>query len=218
MPRSPISLSRHLFYSHLLCALAVASAVAGYLYYSISIDIVKTNQARLRSAFNALTSQFDTLDPAQLASMAPELISRLDLALNKAIETQQLSSATIFVGEKRLAGTPLLDTGRHGDLILEGELSSHADPGTSNMAKSGEAKYSLVLRADGTVQQQRLSEIRNYALLGFIGAVVLSLLFARVFAVRVSRALDALVERLQQVAAGNFDARIQTIAEDPTGR
>ena len=213
MPQSPISLSRHLFYSHLLCALAVASAVAGYLYYSISIDIVKTNQARLRSAFNSLTSQFDTLDPTQLASIAPELVRRLDFALDKAIETQQLSSATIFVGEKRLAGTPLLGAGRHDDLVLEGELSSHAAPGNSI-----ETKYSLVLRADGTAQQQRLDEIRNYALLGFIGAVVLSLLFARVFAARVNRALDALVERLQQVAAGNFDARIQTIAEDPTGR
>ncbi len=188
-------------------------AVASYLYYSISVDVVQTNQARLRSAFNLLTAQFDSLDPARLASSTPELIARLDLALSKAINTQQLSSATIFVGEKRLAGTPLMDAGRHGDLVLEGELTSYTDPATAT-----KTQYRLVLRADGTAQQLRLTEIRNYALLGFIGAVVLSLLFARVFAARVNRALDALVERLQQVAAGNFDARIQTIAEDPTGR
>ena len=213
MFRSPISLSRHLFYSHLLCALVVATAVASYLYYSISVDVVQTNQARLRSAFNLLAAQFDNLDPARLASTTPELITTLDLALNKAIKTQQLSSATIFVGEKRLAGTPLIDAGRQDDLVLEGELASYTDPTSAN-----KTQYSLVLRADGTAQLQRLTEIRNYALLGFIGAVVLSLLFARIFAARVNRALDALVERLQQVAAGNFDARIQTIAEDPTGR
>ncbi len=221
MPLSRISLSRHLFYSHLLCALVVATAVAGYLYYSISVDIVQSNQARLRSAFDALTSQFDVLVPAQSTSITPELAAKLDLALNKAAETQQLSSATLFVGAKRLAGTPLLILENHGDLVLEGKLilpwqnslsklNNNADPTAPN--------YTLVLRADGTAQQQRLSEITHYALLGFIGAVVLSLLFARLFAGRVNRALDTLVERLQQVAAGNFDARIQTIAEDPTGR
>ena len=218
MSRSRISLSRHLFYSHLLCALVVATAVASYLYYSISADIVQTNQARLRSAFNALTTQFETLDAARLASEAPDIVATLDLALNRAIETQQLLSATIFVGEKRLAGTPLFDAGRHGDLVLEGKLISPAGPTAANIAQSDTAQYNLVLRADGTGQQQRLSEIRNYALLGFIGAVVLSLLFARLFATRINRVLDALVERLQQVAAGNFDARIQTIDEDPTGR
>ena len=227
MSRSRISLSRHLFYSHLLCAILVAAAVASYLYYSISEGIVQTNQARLRAAFNALTLQVDILLPAQSASIAPELVSQLDLALNKVVETQQLSSATLYIGEKQLAGTPLLGAGNHGDLVLEGELvlprqskfnlDSLADPRRTGDTANA-PKYTLLLRADGAAQQQRLSEITNYALLGFIGAVILSLLFARLFAGRVNRALDTLVERLQQVAAGNFDARIQTIAEDPTGR
>ncbi len=224
MPQTPVSLSRQLFYSHLLCALVVATAVAGYLYYSISADIVQTNQARLRSVFNALTSELDALDLAQSGSIAPERIAELDLALNKAILSQQLSSATLFFGEKRLAGTPLLGDWRQSDLVLDGELVL---PWQNNLPKldrgaastsSNRANYTLALRADGTAQKERLREIRNYALLGFIGAVLLSLLFARVFAVRVNRVLDALVERLQQVAAGNFNARIQTIAEDPTGR
>ncbi len=221
MTRSPISLSRHLFYSHLLCALVVASAVASYFYYSIRVDIVQSNQARLRSVFNELTAQFDTLDYAQLANMKPEVVATLDLALNRAVEAHQLTAATIFSGERRLAGTPLIDAGRLGDLALEGELKikSLSEANLSRVGPNQNAlKYSLVLRADGTAQQMRLSEIRNYALLGFIGAVMLSLLFARLFAVRVNRALDVLVGRLQQVAAGNFDARIQTIAEDPTGR
>lgn len=213
MSRSAISLSRHLFYSHLLCALVVATAVASYLYYSISIGIVQTNEARLRVAFNALTLQIDTLLPAHSTSIAPELVTQLDLVFNKAMETQQLSSAALFINEKRLAGTPLLGAGNQGDLVLAGEVIW---PGQNKVNLA--PKYTLVLRADGAAQQQRLSEITNYALLGFIGAVILSLLFARLFAGRINRALDTLVERLQQVAAGNFDARIQTIAQDPTGR
>jgi len=235
MSGSPISLSRHLFYSHLLCALVVATAVASYLYLSISVDIVQANQARLRATFNALASHFDTLPRTDSSVFSPELLAKLDLALTRAVSAQQLSSATLFIDEKRLAGTPLLSSGNNGDLVLEDELvlpwqnnlsavvSNVAAPmgnaGAKTLSKTQNApKYTLVLRADGTAQQQRLAEIRNYALLGFIGAVILSLLFARLFAGRVNRALDTLVERLRQVAAGNFDARIQTIAEDPTGR
>ncbi len=228
MPRPPISLSRHLFYSHLLCALVVATAVAGYLYYSISVDIVQTNRLRLRSAFNVLASEFETILPADSAFISPEVLAKLDSALNRTIGAQQLSSATLFLGEKRLAGTPLLGVSNKGDLVLEDKLSlpsenalstftNNTDANTPPQAQ-GEARYMLALRADGTSQHQRLAEIRNYALLGFIGAVILSLLFARMFAGRVDRALDTLVERLRQVASGNFDSRIQTIAEDPTGR
>ncbi len=228
MHRPPISLSRHLFYSHLLCALVVASAVAGYLYYSISVDIVQTNQARLRAAFSSLTSEFKSLLSAETPVVSPEVLAKLDLALNRTIAAQQLSAATLFLGEKRLAGTPVLDVGNKADLVLEdililpsqialNTLIDNADASTAVPARDS-ANYTLALRADGTAQQQRLAEIRNYALLGFIGAVILSLLFARMFAGRVDRALDTLVERLRQVASGNFDARIQTIAEDPTGR
>ena len=228
MRRPPISLSRHLFYSHLLCALVVATAVAGYLYYSISVDIVQSNQIRLRSAFNALTSEFETLLPAESALISPEVLAKLDLALTRTIGMQQLSSATLFLGEKRLAGTELLGAHNKGDLVLEDDLALpgqkdvttiSGNPGTETPARAQNAtKYTPALRADGTAQQQRLTEIRNYALLGFIGAVILSLLFARMFSGRIDRALDTLVERLRQVASGNFDARIQTIAEDPTGR
>lgn len=230
MHRPPISLSRHLFYSHLVCALVVATAVAGYLYYSISVGIVQTNQIRLRSAFNALTVEFGTLLPAESALISPEVLAKIDLALTRTMGTQQLSSATLFSDEKRIAGTPLLGVGNAADLVLEDKLALHWQDDPTHLTDPNNAgpnspalpqnatKYTLALRADGTAQQQRLAEIRNYALLGFIGAVILSLLFARMFAGRVDRALDTLVERLRQVASGNFDARIQTIAEDPTGR
>jgi diguanylate cyclase (GGDEF)-like protein len=201
MSRSSLSLSRRLFYSHLLCALAIATAVAAYLYWAISSDLVQADQRRLKETATAIGERLKGIDFA-----SPDAPTTLDNMLREAQSTHQLSAAMILRSGQRWIGT--------------NNTSASASNTTTQTydALPEHANFQLLLSADNSALHARLTEVRNYALLGFIGAVILALLFARIIARRMERTLDALVDRFQLLASGRFDARVQETGNDQLGR
>jgi diguanylate cyclase (GGDEF)-like protein len=214
MSGSTLSLRRRLFYSHLICAIVIASAVASYMYWAIYSDVVQVSQLHMRAAANEVSIGISALE---LSAGGDGRTKPTDASLVDVLDTagslHQLRSATLLVNGKQLGTRKSVEpsdngSGNDDDLVFQAAIAS----------ANADTQYLLTLHADGSAQQSHLREIRNYALLGFIGAVLLSLIFAKMLAQRMETALDVMVERLQQVAAGRFDARIKNNDDDAFGR
>jgi diguanylate cyclase (GGDEF)-like protein len=204
MNRSSLSLSRRLFYSHLACAVAIALAVAAYLYWAIRNDLIAANRHRL------------TEDAAEIVKLVVSLrgdnadeqvLLQLDTQLKQSVASGQLSAASLWRKNQRIAGTDDSKSNLSEDLLFN-QVLKIAD-GSS---------VELILAMDSSSQSARLGEIRTYALLGFIGAVVLSFLFARLLSKRIDNSVNTFVERIQEITSGRFDARIQEVSDDHFGR
>jgi diguanylate cyclase (GGDEF)-like protein len=193
------SFSRQLFYSHLVCALLVACAVAGYLYWVLSVDLQNAERTRLQQAALELDSQLSALAPEQAAAQ-----SKLNAVLMDVVRSHQLSNLVLIRDGKSLAA------------LGEGSQSDHGLDTEVTLSYAPNARARLAIGASN--RHARLSEIRNYALLGFIGAVALAFLFAQWFARRIQKTINLLVGRFEQVAAGQFDARMSDIGDDAMGR
>lgn len=208
MKISSLSLSRRLFYSHLFCALSIAFAVASYLYWAISSDLVAATQRRLIELVGEIEGITKTIDfSKEFDPETPVADDPLRAKLLLAKEKQEFNAIAIWLGDKRILGL--------GDL---GEGANQSPLVKSRISTLDNQLLDVSIRANTSAQDARLAEIRIYSLLGFIGAVLLSLLFARVLSKRIDRKLEDLVQRLQQVAAGRFEARMHAVSDDHFGR
>lgn len=207
MKRS-LSLSRRLFYSHLFCALSIAFAVASYLYWAISSDLIAATQHHLREVIAEIEVISKTIDfSKEFDPEAPTNIEPLRTKLLVAREHEELNAIAIWLGDKRIVSVGDLGQGADQAPLIKAQVSTHDNQ-----------TLDISIRANTSAQDARLAEIRVYSLLGFIGAVLLSLLFARVLSKRIDRKLEDLVQRLQQVAAGRFEARMHAVSDDHFGR
>lgn len=208
MKRTSLSLSRRLFYSHLFCALSIAFAVASYLYWAISSDLIAATQHHLREVIAEIEDISKSIDfSKEFDPEAPDSVAPLRAKLQAAREHDELNGIAIWLGDKRIVSV--------GDL---GQDADHSPLIRAKVTTLDNQTLDISIRANTSAQNARLAEIRVYALLGFIGAVLLSLLFARVLSSRIDRKLEHLVQRLQQVAAGRFEARMHAVSDDPFGR
>ena len=171
MKRSSLSLSRRLFYSHLFCALSIALAVASYLYWAISSDLIAATQRHLHEVIAEIEVVSKTIDfSKEFDPEAPNSdVEPLRAKLLMAREHQELNAIAIWLGDKRILSLGDLGQGADQAPLIKAKVSTF-DKQTLDVS----------IRANTSAQDARLAEIRIYSLLGFIGAVLLSLLFADV--------------------------------------
>ena len=85
------------------------------------------------------------------------------------------------------------------------------------MAVSGYLLWALQPGDGAAGNAEALQAIRVRALLGFIGAVVLAMLFARVSSAQISARISSFVEPFRRISAGNYDVRVDQSTDDALG-
>jgi diguanylate cyclase (GGDEF)-like protein len=179
------SLGRKLFYSHLSCALAVCFAVGAYLLWSMQADARRITQERLSASHARVEEAIRQNSAEQLGS-----------ELQRLARSEKLANLTVTRGHEIVFS---LTANEVAESVIATSASLDTDPNVR-----------IALSIDSSAQNARFIEVRNHALLGFVGAVLASLLFAQLLANRAKAMLTPLLDRFDQLAQGNFEARLPT--------
>ncbi len=192
--KPPLSLSRRLFYSHLACSLGVAFAVSAYLLLNIRQSLLDSAEAALQARAVRIANELKIVD----ANLAQAQLSQLMLAHTDVV------SAQLIQIDPRLVIAETKNQTRKATLSAQAELPV---PG-----------HELRIMASDEAVDEKLKQIRAYALLGFIGAVLLSLLFARLLTRNANRLVNSFVERFKEIASGKLDVRAESLGNDDFGK
>jgi len=222
MIASPISrtpsLARRLFYSHLICSLLVSGAVAIFLYLVVRDSLNDELNGRMiesvRKTVALLSADSGT---AELASHQAGLVLQNPNAW-------QAKLAQSLRNQPELTGLALMQ--RNETLAKAGTITvpALASAGSSDSAKhrlyaiewadtDGRSLARIVGSADTSALTARLEHTRNLALLGFIGAVLLSLLFSQLLMRQTRGLVKALVDRFTQISNGRFDVKLEELGD-----
>lgn len=191
--RTP-SLRRRFFYSHLLCALIVAFAVAAYLLWSFRQDLLQQSRAQLATAALAISERLPQLNLDDAATGV-----HVDAALARSVQRFGLKSAVLIKKghpERRYGVEPIFDSGA--------ELRFDQDYSDLNGTV-----WQLELRSSADEQVRRFRTVSVNALTGFIGAVLIAFLLSSLLSRDTTKLLNNFAERFSQISGGNFSGRIQ---------
>lgn len=220
------TLSRRLFYSHLLCALLVSFSVASYLYFAVRQELLTSLNARLAGSAATLAG---SLDLAQLSALQAGSASE-SAAVRERIErflryNQDLGAARVLAVSPSASVLLLEMQAEQRSPTTDAEVPKQVivpitarDYAGSAFVPNSNASFAVSVSAKAGNAEDRLGQTRSNALLGFILAVVLSLLFSRLLNKQASMVVGSFVERFRQVAGGRFDARVPLMGDDEFGR
>jgi diguanylate cyclase (GGDEF)-like protein len=190
--RTP-SLRRRFFYSHLLCALSVAFAVALYLLWSFRQDLLQQSRAQLATAAVAISERMPKLNLDDVATGA-----QVDTALTRSVQRFGLKTAVLIKKGQPERRYGVESAANNIDMVFE---QDYVD------AKG--AVWHLQLTRSGEEQANRFRTIAINALTGFIGAVLIAFLLSTLLSRDTTQLLNNFAERFSQIAGGNFSGRIQ---------
>jgi diguanylate cyclase (GGDEF)-like protein len=181
----------------LACSLAVTLAVGSYLFIVIQ-------RSALNSAHSALRTRLH------------EFVDGTALPLDQPTLLQQRLN-TIVLSNRDLSSLQLTQNGNVVAKIVTSEASLGA-PLSAQIALPGQPDWQLLASSSGQEIQEQLGQTRSYALLGFIGAVLLSALFARLLTRNANRMMDGFVDTFKKVASGELDVRMNETGNAEFGR
>ena len=219
------TLSRRLFYSHLLCALLVSFSVASYLYFAVRQELLTSLNARLAGSAATLAG---SLDAAQLSALqagsAPERAAVRERMHQFLRYNQDLGAARVLAVAAN-ASVVLLEAQAERENAPEAAVPKQViapinarDYAGTAFVPNSQSSFAVSVSAKAGNTEDRLGQTRNNALLGFILAVALSLFFSRLLNKQASTVVGSFVERFRQVAGGRFDARVPLMGDDEFGR
>lgn len=221
------TLSRRLFYSHLLCALLVSFSVASYLYFAVRQELLTSLNARLAGSAATLASSLDVADLSALQAGSAAERAAVRARMHRFLRYNPDLGAARVLAVAPNASVVLLETQAERESAPEAEVEAgkpvvlpvgaHDYAGSAYVPNS-ESSFAVSVSAKAGDTEDRLSRTRNNALLGFILAVVLSLLFSRLLNKQASMVVGSFVARFKQVAGGGFDARVPLMGDDEFGR
>ncbi len=213
------SLARRLFYSHLICSLLVVSAVAVFLYLVVRDSLNDELNTRMIESVKKTTAALSAgSGSAELASQQAGLV-KIDS------DAWQQKLAASLRNQPELQGIALMLRGdvlaRVGNIALpqNAALTGIFDANSQRLYShewtdaNGRTLARVIGAADMSGLIARLEHTRNLAMLGFIGAVLLSLAFSQ-WLMRQTRSLvKALVDRFTQIANGRFDVKLDELGD-----
>lgn len=212
------SLARRLFYSHLICSLLVSSAVAVFLYLVVRDSLNDELNGRMiesvRKTVALLSADSGT---AALASHQAGLIP-------VSADVWQAKLAQSLRNQPELQGLALMQ--RSDTLAKVGSITVPLDAISGSISSENQRLYALewtdvdgralarvIGTADVAALNTRLEQTRNLAMLGFIGAVILSLIFSQLLMRQTRGLVKALVDRFTQIANGRFDVKLDELGD-----
>jgi len=212
------SLARRLFYSHLICSLLVSSAVAVFLYLVVRDSLNdELNGRMLESVRKTVALLSADSGTAELASHQAGLVM-----VNPNIWQAKLAQS--LRNQPELQGLALMQ--RMDTLAKAGNIAAPSEAMTGNVNSANQRLYALewtdsdgrtlarvVGTADVSALNTRLEQTRNFAMLGFIGAVVLSLVFSQLLMRQTRGLVKALVDRFTQIANGRYDVKLDELGD-----
>jgi diguanylate cyclase (GGDEF)-like protein len=226
--KSGQSLARQLFYSHLLIALAVALLIGLYFYRAAEGALVSSQSETLRQIAASIAQRLDQPGQAiNAVGLENERQALTDWLTRQRGPESRIQSFSLWLknadGQAKLfASAPVNPDGKVSIEAFK-QIESNRE---FSMLRSTPALFAsmpferhgqeVVVRveADSRWLDEPLAELRRNAGLGFIIAVLLSLVAGRVLAFRARRILGRLINYCKLIAEGHFDRKIALRGSD----
>jgi diguanylate cyclase (GGDEF)-like protein len=209
--RKRASWSRLLFYSHLLCSLLVAGAVALFLYVVVRDSLEDELQGRVSNELAEALAELQTSERTEALrayQLGAQSIDRttFETALAEVLRQKSTLRELTILKREYVIATSSVNPQAGSDMGL-------AHHSVDWQTLQGQPLAKLRASYDRSALDARLHQTRSYALLGFIGAVALSLLFAQLLLRQLRRSANALTLRFMQLAQGRFDVKLESVGD-----
>ncbi|MBN1829889.1 MAG: HAMP domain-containing protein [Deltaproteobacteria bacterium] len=234
-PRIRLRYGSKLFLSHLVAVILVSGSVGTYFYIRAMDNLMNSLRSRLQNSAALLSSAIDVRELEDIRTPDDMVKKSYEKNIRKLRQMRRLNPdiAFLYVMRKEADGLSfVLDSdetekqappGREYTDVPASMLTGFHSPSVDDKLyrdewgvflsgyaplAGGEGKYlvGIDMRADEV--DNKLAELRLTGVISLLASLLLALFFALWISKGLSRRIEELTDRFQQIALGRFDARI----------